>query len=155
MKTFTRALSVATVALLFLGLLLAGAVPSEARGGRGGGGRGHSGGHWGGDGHHHHHRHFHHVPRGGVVVVGPWWWGPAYPYWWDYPYYVYSPPPVIVQQAPVYIEQSMPGYWYYCPSAKGYYPAVPACPEPWIRVVPRTPRPSFPGSPTSWAKTVS
>jgi hypothetical protein len=28
-------------------------------------------------------------------------------------------------------------YWYYCPSAKGYYPTVPTCPEVWIKVPPR------------------
>jgi hypothetical protein len=33
-----------------------------------------------------------------------------------------------------------PGYWYYCPSAKGYYPSVPSCPESWVQVAPRTSR---------------
>jgi len=28
-------------------------------------------------------------------------------------------------------------YWYYCSSARAYYPTVPACPEPWIKVPPR------------------
>jgi hypothetical protein len=45
---------------------------------------------------------------------------------------------VIVNEPPVYIEQSPPGYWYYCPSAKGYYPSVPSCPESWVRVAPRS-----------------
>ena len=134
MKTLTRALRIAASALLVLGLLLWSAPPSDARG------RGHGGGH----------RHFHHVPRGGVFIgVGPWWWwGPPYPYWWYYPppYYVYSPPPVIVQEPPVYIQHPAPPAppapsvcWYYCPSAKAYYPTVQTCPEAWVKVPPRTP----------------
>ena len=27
-------------------------------------------------------------------------------------------------------------YWYYCPSAQTYYPNVPTCPEPWVKVPP-------------------
>ena len=30
-----------------------------------------------------------------------------------------------------------PSYWYYCPSARGYYPYVNACPDGWLTVVPR------------------
>jgi hypothetical protein len=81
--------------------------------------------------------------RGGVYVgVGPWWghpyWTP-YPYWYPPPYYY--PPTVVVQPPPVYIEQPPPApappppaYWYYCMSAKAYYPSVPTCPEDWIKV---------------------
>ncbi len=28
-------------------------------------------------------------------------------------------------------------YWYYCPSAKNYYPNVQACSEAWVKVPPR------------------
>jgi hypothetical protein len=50
---------------------------------------------------------------------------------------VYLPsPPVVVQEPPVYVEPAQPGYWYYCPSAGGYYPTVPSCPEPWVPVPP-------------------
>jgi len=28
-------------------------------------------------------------------------------------------------------------YWYYCSSARAYYPTVPTCPEPWVKVPPR------------------
>jgi hypothetical protein len=28
-------------------------------------------------------------------------------------------------------------YWYYCSSAREYYPTVPTCPEPWVKVPPR------------------
>jgi len=78
----------------------------------------------------------------GVIVVGPsFWWGAPYPYWWDYPppYYVYAPPPVIVQEPPVYVEPPAPpqSYWYYCQSAKTYYPSVQMCAEAWIKVPPR------------------
>jgi hypothetical protein len=81
------------------------------------------------------------------VGVGPaFWWGPYWwgPYWWQYPpYYVYPPPPVVVQEPPVYVQREPPptpapqSYWYYCESAKAYYPTVPACPEPWVKVPPR------------------
>ncbi len=79
-------------------------------------------------------------------------WGP-YPYWYypppyvvytPPPYAVYAPPPVVVQEAPpVYVQRPPPPappveqYWYYCSSASGYYPAVPNCPEAWIKVAPR------------------
>jgi hypothetical protein len=100
-----------------------------------------------------------HRVHGGVHIgVGPMWWGapywpyahwpyaPYYPYhpYWD-PYWRYWPAPVIVQQEPpVYIQQPAPAlpappeaYWYYCPSARGYYPTVRECPEPWVKVPPR------------------
>ena len=78
--------------------------------------------------------------RGGVFIgVGPY-WGP-YPYYWypPPPPYYYAPPPVVIEQPPVYVEQqpALPpppapaaptAYWYYCQSAKGYYPTVPSCP---------------------------
>jgi len=47
---------------------------------------------------------------------------------------------VIVREQPVYIEResaSSPSYWYYCESAGAYYPSVPTCPEPWVKVPPR------------------
>src|SRR5262249_33046524 len=44
-----------------------------------------------------------------------------------------------VGPAPVMVGDQPPqSYWYYCPSAKGYYPTVPTCPEVWIKVPPRT-----------------
>lgn len=68
------------------------------------------------------------------------------------------PPPVVVApqpqpQPPVYVErpdappaeaeeQAAPGSqevgasWYYCPSARAYYPKVERCPEQWVRVPP-------------------
>ncbi len=119
---------VPAVALMTIAFLLAAAAPGHARG--------HGG--------HGHHRFSHHGFHGhAVIVAGPaFWWGPPYPYWWDYapPYYVYAPPPVVVDQPPVYIQQpppappAAPAYWYYCRSARGYYPSVPACQEPWVRV---------------------
>ena len=49
----------------------------------------------------------------------------------------YYPPQVIVEPAPVIVEEQPPqSYWYYCPSAKAYYPTVPTCPEVWIKVPP-------------------
>ena len=106
-------------------LLLSAVLPSEARG-RGGRAPGHR---------------FH--GHGRVLIgVGPsFWWGP-YPYWWYYPppYDLY-PTPVLAEEPPVYIQQPTPPtpaasemYWYYCASAKAYYPIVQTCPEPWIKV---------------------
>ena len=87
--------------------------------------------------------------RGGVYVgVGPY-WGP-YPYYYPPPYYVYRPPTVVIEEPPVYVERppaapaappappaAATAYWYYCSSAKGYYPTVPSCPEEWVKVPPR------------------
>jgi hypothetical protein len=83
--------------------------------------------------------------HGGVFIdLGPWWWGPPYPYWAYYPppMYVYPPPPVVAQEPTVYIQQTPPPppdgpYWYYCPSARAYFPSVSQCPEPWVKVPPR------------------
>lgn len=34
-------------------------------------------------------------------------------------------------------QQAAPeAYWYYCSSAQAYYPTVPSCPEPWVKVPP-------------------
>jgi len=124
---------VATAALLSLAVLLLSAAPSLA---------------WRG--------HFHGGPLVCVGVGPAFWYGP-YPYWYypPPPYYVYSPPPVVVQEPPVYVQQqpavtgqpappapaarsqTAEAYWYYCPSAKGYYPSVQTCPEPWVKVPPR------------------
>lgn len=69
------------------------------------------------------------------VIIDPW-----------FPLY-YPPPPVIVQPAPVYHppevyiqQQPAPpeqGYWYYCESARAYYPYVKECPGGWMKVLPQ------------------
>lgn len=86
-----------------------------------------------------------HRGRGSVFIgVGPaFWWGPPYPYY-SYPPYYYPPAQVIVEEPPIYVQQAplppaTPVYWYYCPSALGYYPQVQSCPEPWVKVPPRAP----------------
>lgn len=78
------------------------------------------------------------------VPVGVSVWGPA---WYPAPYYYPPYPPQVVvmppSQPPVYIEQTPPAeaatqpYWYYCASAKGYYPYVRECPEGWQQVLPQ------------------
>jgi hypothetical protein len=143
-----------------LAMLLPAANVASARGGGGGGGRGgagmsgggmaagaRSGGSWqGGAGHSgswhsghsgHHHRHGSTVFFGGAFFWSPWWWSP----WAFYPPY-YST--VVVSEPPVFIQgpsgdQATPGFWYFCQSARGYYPDVQTCPEDWIRVPPRSP----------------
>jgi hypothetical protein len=88
---------------------------------------------------------WHHGPR--VVLgfnVGPYWgpyWGPAY-----YPAPYYYPPVVAAPPAPpVYVERNEPAaqanYWYYCETARGYYPYVKDCPGGW-RAVPPAPAPA-------------
>lgn len=80
------------------------------------------------------------------VFVGPY-WGPGYwgPPWWDpFWYPAYAAPPVIVrEEPPVYIQQQpapqASSYWYYCESAKAYYPYVRECPAGWLKVVPSAP----------------
>lgn len=80
------------------------------------------------------------------------WFGPPWPFWYypPPPYYIYAPPPpVIVQEPPVYVQRPLPppppappappqAYWYYCPSAKAYYPTVSTCAEPWVKIPPRS-----------------
>jgi hypothetical protein len=112
----------ASAAIIVLALLLAAAVPSEARGHGG-----HGGGHGGFSGHQGGHFEGHRDFRGHAFIGGaPFFWGPAYPYWWDTYGYSYPPPPT-------YAVPSQQ-YWYYCPSAGGYYPNVPNCPEQWVTV---------------------
>ncbi len=86
---------------------------------------------------------------------GAWAWND--PLFYDpYPvgYPVYQAPPTVVVSAPVspqettYVGPEMQGQgneppeathdWFYCDSAKGYYPYVESCPEPW-HAVPSTP----------------
>jgi hypothetical protein len=148
-------MSKAAAILLFAILLVAAAAaPTRAW-------QGHGGFHGGGHGFHpgfHHHLHSH-----AFIAAGPW-WGPAfawsgpfdpwyapYPYWgyWgNAPYWWYGPglypyPSAVLQEPQRYIQQrpaSAQGrYWYYCASAKEYYPKIGGCPEAWIRV-PATPR---------------
>jgi len=85
-----------------------------------------------------------HGGHGRVFIGTSFWFGPPwpyyYPYYYPYPYAVYAPAPVIVEQ-PVYTQKPPDrpeGYWYYCESAKAYYPSVPMCAEAWIKVPPRT-----------------
>lgn len=64
-----------------------------------------------------------------------WWWaGPDFWYWYPAPvYYGYPPPPDYAVPA------SPQPAWYYCDSARGYYPYVPSCPGGW-RIVPPDPQ---------------
>ena len=43
-----------------------------------------------------------------------------------------------IQRVRAKAQQPPESYWYYCPGAKAYYPTAPACPEPWIKVPPRS-----------------
>lgn len=63
-----------------------------------------------------------------------WWWaGPDSWYWYPAPAYYdyYGPPP------PDYVYPAGPApqpTWYYCDSAKGYYPYIRSCPSGWRAV---------------------
>ena len=114
--------------LVIAAIALMATSPAQARGGGGGHG---GGGHGGGHGHRGFHgRHHGRVFLGGGVFISSYYWDP---FWWDYAY----PPPIVVQPPPVYIEKHPEGYWYYCPSARAYYPTAPTCPERWLAVSPR------------------
>ena len=113
--------SASGLVLLALSVLLSAAPEAAAA---------HGWGHW-------HHRHHHYGWWGPRVIVAPpyaWGWGGYYPYPYPYPY------PAIVREEPqVYIERPDPPVeesWYYCESAEAYYPRVPSCPEPWVKVPP-------------------
>ena len=77
-----------------------------------------------------------------------WWWVAA-GVWYFYPSPVYPypdpyiPPVTVIQQTPVVPAPQAPvmvapqpsaQYWYYCESAKAYYPYVPSCAEGWKSV---------------------
>jgi hypothetical protein len=93
-------------------------------------------------GRHHHHGH------GARLSLGFHFGAPLY---WHHPWpaYYYAPAPVYVTpsvvhmpQPPVYVERhetpttDQQGWWYYCGSAKGYYPYVKECPGGWQKVPP-------------------
>jgi hypothetical protein len=65
------------------------------------------------------------------IVDGSWFFYPAPVYPYPDPY---IPPSVVAEVPP---PQPAPQYWYYCPSANGYYPYVMSCPEGWTPVAPR------------------
>lgn len=73
-----------------------------------------------------------HLGRGG------WWWV-VDETWYFYPAPIYPYPDPYVPPGMVALGPPAPPsqYWYYCPSAKAYYPYVPACPEGWAPVVPQ------------------
>ena len=70
-----------------------------------------------------------------------WWWvvGDAW-YFYPAPIYPYPDPyipPSVVAQAPPPSPTTPPQYWYYCQSARLYYPYVTSCPEGWMQVAPQ------------------
>ena len=72
------------------------------------------------------------------------WWGPPYPFWYGPSYFVVAAapvvvtPPPVVESPPVFVEpEPAQSYWYYCQSARAYYPNVQSCPEAWVKVPPR------------------
>jgi hypothetical protein len=101
-----------------------------------------------------HHGHHHGYPG----VVPGWWTAPGpyldvpsieyfpsdFPYDYtnvlpyDYPAPAYMPPPLPAAVPPAVTIPGGKQGWYYCPSANGYYPYVPACPDGW-QVIPGTP----------------
>ena len=66
------------------------------------------------------------------VVGGVWYFYPAPIYPYPNPYV----PPVAVTSTPPPAQAAVQ-YWYYCNSARGYYPYVTSCPEGWMQVVPQ------------------
>lgn len=73
--------------------------------------------------------------------VGWWWVITTAGLWYLYSQPVYPYPSPYVPPAAVVVPPTGPAptaYWYYCASAKTYYPYVVSCPEGW-RAVPATP----------------
>ncbi len=66
-----------------------------------------------------------------------WWWvvGPAW-YYYDTPLYPYPDPwaPIDVLVAPAAPLAPPSAFWYYCTSARTYYPYVARCPGGWTAV---------------------
>jgi hypothetical protein len=140
-----KRLGLAIVSIVSCAALLLAAMDEAAARGGGGGGRSSGGGsrgagHSGSHSHHNHHR-FHSSFFVGFGV--PLFWGPSYYYAPGY----YEPLPVYIEQNPPSPEQGSQ-YWYYCPSARTYYPYVGDCPEGWQRVLPEAnPQPTNPQPP--------
>lgn len=120
--------------LILVFVALAVAVPMAANADRHEGR--HDGAHWRAG----HWRHGAHDGRLG------WWWV-AGGLWYFYPRPVYpypdayAPPVAVIPQTPPPVpDASAPQAqnWYYCASAKAYYPYVSSCPEGW-KMVPATP----------------
>ncbi len=111
------------------------------------------------DRHGHHHHGHHHGARfsfgfwGGPGFWGPGYWGPGY---WGPGFGYWGPPAVVYAPAPeprVWVESDQavatppvssvpsdpnaPQWWYWCGSARGYYPYVSSCAEGWQRVAPQ------------------
>ena len=130
------AVVLAAGALVFVSAAPSHARPAAAAHGLAGGQSAAHAGHGGFQGHHvavprQHfvagHQQFHRGGYGRVFVgVTPFVVGPAYAYGW-------ASAPVEPYEPPVYTAPP-PSYWYYCQSAGGYYPDVPACAEPWVPV---------------------
>lgn len=138
---------------VMIGSLLAVSLPASAE---------HRGRHWEGREIHRFHEHDVQIWRGGHWHHGRhagrlgWWWiaagvwyfypAPVYPYPDPYvPPVVVSPPVIVAPQTTVPAPAPAPAqppaqYWYYCDSAKGYYPYVPNCPEPWRQVPAQPPQ---------------
>jgi hypothetical protein len=93
--------------------------------------------------------HWQHVRHDGRLG---WWWI-AGGIWYFYPYPVYPypnpyEPPVFVEPVPGAPPPPppTPSNWYYCESARNYYPYVPSCAEGW-RPVPANQTPAAPPPP--------
>jgi hypothetical protein len=67
------------------------------------------------------------IVGGGFFLGWPYYYPPYYP-----PYYY---PPGYAADSPAYVEQGA-DVRYYCPDYRDYYPNVPDCPSPWMKVVP-------------------
>ena len=71
---------------------------------------------------------------GGLYVgaYAPWWWVPAVPFYDSYPAYEMESTPIELAPA----EAAAPvSYRFFCPTSSAYYPDVPTCAVPWLRVV--------------------
>lgn len=82
------------------------------------------------------------VGLGAAYLANPYVYSPYYGYPYGYPYGYATPTTVVIDNSTPVSPQGTTvaplaqgsGSWFYCDSAKGYYPYVAQCPEPWRRV---------------------
>ncbi|NDU91728.1 MAG: hypothetical protein G3I10_03845, partial [Ferrovum sp.] len=71
------------------------------------------------------------------LYYNPYPWGVGYSYYAPSTVVVTQPEPPVSPQGTTYVgggPQQQNQSWFYCESARGYYPYVQQCPEPWHAV---------------------
>jgi len=72
----------------------------------------------------------------GINLGLPLYYPGYYPEYYPPAYYAPAPPIYVQQPVVVSAPPSQVVYQYFCPATNAYYPAVPTCTQPWLKVVP-------------------